>query len=440
MLKKTGILFLTVIFTLFLGTHNIFALPKGENVEAGRATFSQPDQSTLNIQADDKTVINFNTFNIAQGETVNFIQPSATASLLSRACGAQASQIFGTLNANGILFLTNPQGIYFGPSAQVNVNTLVASTLDISTKNFIAQNYLLEHHSGSPYSQILNQGVISGKNIALIASAVDNQGTVIGRLGNVFFISGNKATVSFDNKGIIQVEVNQETDGKVLDKDGVEVKDALKNSGSVEGAQVIMEAKVASDIFKNAVNQQGIIKATGFSEQDGAIRVTANSNIQVAGIAKIEGESATQGIQISSWNSVTVNAEFDSIGNTTISAFKDILVNADIKTEGGNLGLLADADLGGNGSFKQAAGTLIVTHNPNNKVDAEGQPVGNIAIQASGASTLANINSAGDLTLKQAGAPVTFTQQPNSTVATQGSLTINPGVTLVAADTTYNLR
>ncbi|MCX5698061.1 MAG: DUF2341 domain-containing protein [Candidatus Omnitrophica bacterium] len=445
MTKKIGILFLTVIFTLFLDTNNIFALPEGENVEAGSATFDRPDPSTtnnistLNIHADDKTVINFNTFNIAQNETVNFIQSSATASSLARVTGGQISKIFGILNANGILFLTNPQGIYFGPSAQVNVNTFVASTLDISTNNFLAGNYILEHSAGSPYSQILNQGVITGNNIALIASAVDNQGTVIGRLGNVFFISGDRSTVTFDRKGIIQVELNQETSGRVFDKDGVEVKDAVANSGSVEGAQVVMEAKVAADIFKNAVNQQGIIKATGFSEQNGVIRVTANRNIQISGVARIEEKPATQGIQVSSWNSVTVDAEFDSTGNTTFSAFKDILVNADIKTDSGDLELLADADLDGNGSFKQASGTLIATHNPNNEVDAEGKPVGDITIQSSGESTLANVNAAANFILKQGGAPAVFQQWPDSRIITGDSLIINRGVTLNAADTVYEV-
>ena len=445
MSKKIGILFLTVIFTLFLGTHNIFALPEGENVEAGSATFDRPDPSTtnniptLNIHADDKTVINFNAFNIAQNETVNFIQPSATASALSRVTGGQISKIFGILNANGVLFLTNPNGIYFAPSAQVNVNTFVASTLDISTNNFLARNYILEHSAGSPYSQILNQGVITGNNIALIASAVNNQGTIIGRLGNVFFISGDRATVTFDRKGIIQVEVNQETSGKVFDKDGVEVKDALANSGTVTGAQVVMEAKVAADIFKNAVNQQGIIKATGFSEQNGIIRVIANRNIQISGVARIEEKPAAQGIQVSSWNSVTVDAEFDSTGNTTLSAFKDILVNADIKTDTGNLELLADADLDGKGSFRQAAGTLIATNNPNNEVDATGKPVGDITIQSSGESTLANVNAAANFILKQGGAPVVFQQWPGSRIITGDSLIINKGVTLNAADAAYEV-
>ncbi|MFA4916765.1 MAG: autotransporter-associated beta strand repeat-containing protein, partial [Syntrophales bacterium] len=439
MILKKVICLIFISALIFLQASLLFALPEGEQVEAGSATFDRPDQATLNIQADDKTVINFNSFNINQGETVNFIQPSASSSLLSRVTGGQMSQIFGILNANGILFLINPQGIYFGPTAKVNVNSFVASTLDISTNNFLAGNYILEHNSSSPYSQILNQGIITGNNIALIASAVANQGTVIGRLGKVFFISGDRATVSFDAKSMIQVEVNEETSGKVFGKDGVEVKDAVANSGTVEGAQVVMEARVAADIFKNAVNQQGIIKATGFNEEDGAICVTANRDIQISGNISIENNPSLQTIQNSSWGSITVDAKFNSTGSTTLRAFKDILVNADINTESGDLELLADADLDGTGSFKQASGTLVATNNPDSAVDKQGKPVGDITIQSSGESTLANIDAAANLILKQGGAPAVFNQWPDARITTGGSIVINPGVTLNAANTLYEI-
>ena len=46
------------------------------------------------------------------------------------------SQIFGSLSANGRVFLVNPSGILFGPGAQVSVGALVASTLSITDDDF----------------------------------------------------------------------------------------------------------------------------------------------------------------------------------------------------------------------------------------------------------------------------------------------------------------
>jgi len=367
--------------------------------------------------------------NVGHDATLDVCLPTDASRLLAKVMGNGPSYWDGRVNClKGLFIFENQQGLNIGQHAQINVNNFVATTLDISANNFRNGNYIFEYKPGSPYSQILNQGAITGNNIALIASAVDNHGTVIGRLGNVFFISGDRSTVTFDNKGIIQVEVDRETGGKVFDKDGNEVKDALANSGTVEGVQVVMEARVASDVFKNAVNQQGIIKATGFSEENGVIRVIANRNVQISGVLKIEDRPSAQQIQVSSWNSVTVDAEFKAVGNTIISAFKDILVNADINTDGGNLGLLADADLDGTGSFKQAQGTSIST------IES-----GNITIQSSGQSTIANIISAGDITLKQGGASAVFNQWPDSHIVTDGSLFIDEGVTLNASNTLYEI-
>ncbi|MCX5681857.1 MAG: filamentous hemagglutinin N-terminal domain-containing protein, partial [Candidatus Omnitrophica bacterium] len=394
-------LILIVFLVFFLGSTNVWALPEGGNVENGSATFDQPNPATLNITASDKAVINFQSFNIAQNEAVNFIQPSVSSSVLNRVIGPNASDIAGRLTANGMLFLVNPNGINFAPTAQVQANAFVASTLDIATNNFIAGNYAFEKNLLSSYASIINQGFITGKNISLIASAVRNEGTIIARLGRVHLASGDKVTVSFDAKGLIQVEVTEQTSGKVYDANGKEIKDAVANAGTIEGGQVMMTVQAASDMFENAVNQTGIVKATGFAEENGVIRVRANKNIKISGTAKIENKPAKGTISIQSFDSVTVTAELDTTGNTTLSAFKDIIVNADVTTTSGDLELLADADLDGTGAFKQAKDTTIKTVNPANDVNDSGKRVGDITIQSSGASTIANIESAGDLILQQ---------------------------------------
>ena len=43
------------------------------------------------------------------------------------------SQILGSIQALGQVYLINQNGIIFGGSSQVNVNTLVASSLPINT-------------------------------------------------------------------------------------------------------------------------------------------------------------------------------------------------------------------------------------------------------------------------------------------------------------------
>jgi filamentous hemagglutinin family protein len=401
-----------------------FALPEGQTVESGTAYFEYPDPSTLRITADDKAVINFNSFNIGLNETVNFIQPSANASVLSRVTGNSASYINGSLFANGILYLVNPNGINFGPQADVRVNNLIASTLDINTNNFINGDYIFENKSGK-YSEILNQGEIQGTNVALLASAVENSGVIIARAGTVHLASGDKTMVTIDSRGLIQVEVSEATSGKVVDLNtGTTLKDAVSNTGTIEAHHVVMNARTAGSIFENSVNQSGIVKATKYENVNGVIRISADSNIKVSGTLEAEAGS----VAIVSRKKITVATKLNTKGDTTLAGDGDIEVLADILTDSGNLSLLADNDLDGLGAFEQLAGTLIATANS-----------GDIIIQSSRESKLANINAYGDLILKQAGAAVNYLQQQGSIINVGGSINIGKGVILSAADAIYNI-
>ncbi|RFC43449.1 MAG: Large exoprotein involved in heme utilization or adhesion [Verrucomicrobia bacterium] len=68
------------------------------------------------------------------------------------------SVIQGALNANGHVFLLNPNGVLFTQSAQVNVGGIVASTLHMKTEDFMAGRYTFE---GAGSGTIVNQGNIT---------------------------------------------------------------------------------------------------------------------------------------------------------------------------------------------------------------------------------------------------------------------------------------
>lgn len=75
----------------------------------------------------------FSEFNINDGDSVLFINPSGIINILSRVTGNNSSQILGELGVLGDanLFLINPNGIFFGPNAQLNLNgSFIASTAD----------------------------------------------------------------------------------------------------------------------------------------------------------------------------------------------------------------------------------------------------------------------------------------------------------------------
>ncbi len=101
------------------------ANPSGGNVVVpGSATISQiPGTTTIN-QTAAKTIINWNSFSIANGELTQFIQPDKNAIALNRvvnnvpnlpAAVFLASQIDGSLTANGHVWLVNQNGILLAP-------------------------------------------------------------------------------------------------------------------------------------------------------------------------------------------------------------------------------------------------------------------------------------------------------------------------------------
>ncbi|MDF3086802.1 two-partner secretion domain-containing protein, partial [Burkholderia sola] len=94
-------------------------------------------------------------FSVDRGERVAFLQPNSNSVALNRVISNNVSNIDGPIDANGKVFLVNPNGVMFGPGAQINVGGLVASTRNISDADFLAGNY---RFSGTSAAAIINQG------------------------------------------------------------------------------------------------------------------------------------------------------------------------------------------------------------------------------------------------------------------------------------------
>jgi len=74
----------------------------------------------------------FRRFNLGTGDTAHFIGEPGIEHIIGRVTGGEASMIDGTLQSDASLFLLNPQGIMFGPSATLYVNgSFHASTADV---------------------------------------------------------------------------------------------------------------------------------------------------------------------------------------------------------------------------------------------------------------------------------------------------------------------
>ncbi len=84
-------------------------------------------------QRDKKAILSWDTFNVGADTTVNFNQSASDWIALNRVTdpSASPSRILGQVNAPGAVCIINRNGIVFGAGSQVNVHTLVASSLDV---------------------------------------------------------------------------------------------------------------------------------------------------------------------------------------------------------------------------------------------------------------------------------------------------------------------
>ena len=184
------------LFALTLSTHALSA-PTGGNVVAGQANINQAGNTTTIKQSTQNAAIDWHSFNINQNETVNFQQPNTNAITLNRVISNETTAIHGAMNANGKVFILNPNGVLMGKDAKINVGGLVASTQSMSNDDFMAGKFKLTANGST--ASVDNQGTITvptGGTVALIAPVVKNTGTINASQGNVLLASAEAITIT----------------------------------------------------------------------------------------------------------------------------------------------------------------------------------------------------------------------------------------------------
>ena len=224
-----------VVLCFALLNDRVLANPVGESVRAGMARFDRSAPGLLSIhQGSDKLIVNWRDFSIAAGETTRFLQPSATAVALNRVMVGNPSRIYGSLEANGIVYLINPNGILVGPGGAINTRTFVGSTLDISDANFLSGARLTL--SGDSTASVVNQGTIEalGGDVYLIARTVENSGTLRANAGTVGLAAGSEVTiVPAGNERLTVIAGNPS--GPQADK-------GVNNAGTIEAVSAELKA------------------------------------------------------------------------------------------------------------------------------------------------------------------------------------------------------
>lgn len=286
-----------------------FASLDNPRVVEGTAEFNRQGSHT-DITTSNLAIIEYDAFDIAAHESVEFIQPDADSMVLNRILGSDnPSLILGELSANGRIYLVNPAGVIFGADAVVNVGQIYAAAGTMSNEDFMAGL----NQFGNLEGEVANFGYIEGSAIHLLGREVINRGQIVATNGVVTMTAGDEVFIGEAN-GNIFVSLRQDAPGGEV---GVE------NTGeiSAEGGSVFLGA---GDLYSVAVRQSGIVEASSVQVESVGGRVEVEGEISASDRVELLGE------EVGLYETARVSAANASGGG-------EILIGGDVRGENSDI-------------------------------------------------------------------------------------------------------
>ena len=266
-------------------------LPRGGAVQAGLASIGVASGNSLTVnQSSQRAIINWSSFSIGAGGTVQFDNGSGVT--LNRVTGGSVSSIQGLLSATGSVYVLNPAGVIIGKDGLVNVGGgFVASTLGLANASFMAGGPLT--FTGSSDASVTNQGRINalGGDVSLIGATVRNDGEIDAPAGTAALGAGQSVVL-----------LDAQSDGKLNVLIGG-AQTSVTNTGLIAAASAELRAN-GGNIYALAVNTGSRIEATGISAHDGNVSLIA------------EGGSVTARGEITATKADGSGGQVETSGNT----------------------------------------------------------------------------------------------------------------------------
>ena len=355
------------------------ANPTLPQVVAGQATFAQQG-NVFSITNTPNTIINWQSFSVGRDEITRFIQQSSDSKVLNRITGQDPSQILGSLQSNGQVFLINPNGVLFGKDARIDVNGLVASSLQLSNSDFLAGKHNFNGDAGA--GKVVNQGSITtpqGGKVFLIAPTVENHGVISAPNGEILLAAGKSVQLVDSANPAITVVVSAPDDqalnlGQIVAQGGrVGIYGALVNQRGVVNANSAVRGENGKIILKasrSTLLEAGSQTTASGAGKGGEIQVLGQ-NVALNGDARVDasgregGGTVLVGGDYQGKNSAVQNARQAFIGKNAV-----IRADAEASGDGGRVivwadeatrayGAISARSAGGKGGFVETSGHYL---------------------------------------------------------------------------------
>lgn len=366
--RSAGALLLTAVASVAMAqTVSTQQLPTGGQIVSGSGTISAQGAAMTVNQNTARMIANWSSFNIGANASVNFVQPSASAVALNRIQSQDPTQIMGRLTANGQVMLVNPAGVVFGRGSQVDVGSLVASSLAISDANFLNGNYRFAAAGLNALGAVVNQGRITTANggaVAFLAPVVKNEGQITTPKGSTLLAAAQDITVDFAGDGLIGYRVNAGAASALVENTGAVMAD---------GGMAVLSAQSVDSITQGVVNNTGLVRAQRLESRDGRIVLEGHALVQTGTVmapdinAKVDNLIASGTWDASAASNATVQG-----GRIAIQATGHVE-----QTDSGRIN--ADGGAGQGGSVKLSAGQDVWV---SGQISANGAQGGDVTVEA----------------------------------------------------------
>jgi filamentous hemagglutinin family protein len=267
--------------------------------------------NTLTInQTTDRAILNWASFNVSADGHVIFNQPATTSIALNRIYQSSPSRIFGQVQANGEIYLVNPNGVIFGKTSTINAAGILASTLGISDSTFaagIASPGLVQN--GLPALQSDGRINVLDADGNPIRGTIDANGNIVADPNGdpikvqLVVQDGAKLATNVANGRILLASQNVDNSGSITAADGqviLAAGDKVFLQASTDPALRGLLVEVGADgtawnrltgaintprgdttMIGFAVNQDGRISASTTVSANGSIRLLARDSATV---------------------------------------------------------------------------------------------------------------------------------------------------------------
>lgn len=246
--------------------------PQNGNITFGDGNINAGGAVTSINQTSDRLAIQWDSFDIAEGEQVSFSQPDAGAIALNQDLSGNLSEILGDLTANGQVFLLNPAGVLVGATGSIDTAGLLISDHELTNGDLSATALLLEAH-GEQSAGIENRGTITSGagGVHIVSSRMLNSGSIE---------TTDNGHISFTFAGTTEYSLGGNTENparatgpldEVADNPSILLNNTSDGRIVSLGGNIYVTASYYEDLALSATRNAGTVNAIAVNGEGGRI-------------------------------------------------------------------------------------------------------------------------------------------------------------------------